>query len=132
MKLVANQSSPNCYLFCISAILDVKLMRELGCDAIIKIDTPEKFIIALTESLGKIREIRWCGLGECIHSTRNQHYSQPKNTVPPVLLKETKHSYQKEVRIVWESLDNKIEPVIIESFKASAFCKVVFDGEFHE
>lgn len=100
-------------------------------DTAVRISNSKLFFAALTEFLGAIKNIRWYGLGNCVYiAYRYEHFSKPKTS--PILVKEPRHSYQREVRLVWESLDPDIVPIVITSPKARSFCSLVSDEELQE
>ena len=128
--------SSNCYVYCLTYELNAESMTRMdeNYDTAVRILHPELFLAALTDSLhAVIKNIPMLTfkLGQCVYIYRDQHYSLP-NSVPPMLIKEPRHSYQKEVRLVWETLDAEIEPILIKSAKASSFCSIVSDEELQQ
>ncbi len=130
IKFVVTAS--NCYVYCLTYELNADSMTRMNYDTAVRILHPELFLEALTNALGAKTNIRWFGLGPCVYIHRDQHYSPASKSVPPMLIKEPRHSYQREVRLVWEALDAEIEPILITSPEASSFCSIVSDEELQQ
>ena len=134
IKGIQFQTAYNCYVCCLTYELDADSMKRMDedYDTAVRILHPELFLEALTNALGAKTNIRWFGLAPCVYIHRDQHYSPASKSVPPMLIKEPRHSYQREVRLVWETLDAEVEPFLIKGSKASAFCAIVSDQELQE
>lgn len=100
--------SPNCWLFCMSAILSARVMRSFkkGYDACVRIDYYHAFHGVVGEELARQGlvasnphwtpgEIFWCEYKE-----RTQHYLRD-DRLPAVMLKAPVYAEQQEVRFAY-------------------------------
>jgi len=106
-------NSPNLYIYSLSKEYSEITMKKLGYDACIEIINPSYFFLELNEILYYRKLIKQFAVSECIYQSRKMHHSKVKN-LHPVWIKDEYFSYQKEIRAVWEPVNEVILPKIIE------------------
>ena len=98
-------TSPNCWLFCTSARLSAKVMRDMDpdYDACVRIDHVALFGRIITTELlrqGLIAGYSSGRLVECVYRNRSMPY-QEDDGLSPVTLKDPSYAEQQEVRFVF-------------------------------
>ena len=127
-------NNDNCYVLCLSDTFDRNTMRQLGYDACIRIDNPKRFIDCISNSIRKLAKFELVDL--CEYQGRTLDHKLGRN-IPPVLLKDSRHSYQREVRIVWKAQHKNIKHIVKAFVGASQYCSlknnelITVADEFH-
>jgi len=119
-------SSNDLYIFSAAELFDEKIMRGLGYDACIKINNTSAFLSELTSSMKKLEliENKPTILGKCVYRDRREHFTK-ETKIHPALVKEPKHSYQKELRAIWVPSKYPIESMIINNEKAKKYIEII-------
>ena len=124
-----NETSPDCYVFSVTELLNPDAMREFGYDTAVKIITPNPFFKALTRCLMNERSIKpGFTFSKCVYTERAQHYSR-ENSIHPAFIKSPRYKYQQEVRAIWIPTETPIQPVVLECPQLRECCSLMSDAE---
>lgn len=113
-RIISNQSSPDCFTYCVSNIATKSTMRQFrGTDTCVEISDMYPFLIALTEIVKTVCPVQFSGFHQVSYANRDQKWNDEYEDIPPALIKEVRFAPQSEWRAVWNPLTNrKIEPII--------------------
>ena len=114
---------PDRYVFCASYDFDGSLIENGEYDACLKIVNPLAYFSAISQKLKN--RATWLGYGRCRYRSRIILGHQDHG-IEPSLIKENRYEYQKEVRAIWESRNEEIEPIIIKAKKLRYHCEVIY------
>lgn len=123
-----NETSANCYLYCLS--LSRNLLNQFqedtsGYDTVIEIFNPGKFILAITNSLNsKYSSINTCRSGLVEYRHRVQEFENESKTYP-IFIKEPRHKWQEEFRLVWNSDGQRTEPILLSCPDLKYFSQII-------
>ena len=122
--------SPNYYIFCASLSNEPSISDKLNrdypedkYDACVEITNLKNFVSEVSTAFSD--KAQFVGCLQCVYINRKYHYTK---TVPhPAVIKDSRYSYQKEVRLIWKPKDKlkHIEPeyFTIKSIKTNCqFC----------
>lgn len=113
-----NESNPNCYIYCTtSAFFSDTLHQAIkdGKEACVMITDPEQFFRDLSVH---IPEKRFTGTYPCLYGKRDYNLSfendqealRQLRSIPPALVKPSEHWPYREVRSIWESNEDTLQP----------------------
>lgn len=105
---------PDFFLYCVSKEASRDAMLRMGKDVCVKVEDAEAFFFELDAELR--RRLLVAGdpaVAECIYRPRRREYN-PADHDHPAVLKEPRHSYQAEVRGIWNPASRPIAPQIID------------------
>jgi hypothetical protein len=117
------QHSPNLYVFCASNVYDTRLHKDFDTNVCVKIESPEKFIQALTYALRQRAE--FVGFGKCRYMNKRL-VSPDKRDFNPAFIKEAKPEFakQREWRALWKPRSDIVEPFLTIS-DISRYCTMI-------
>ncbi len=96
--------APDCYVFCMTEVFDVEVMRRFGYDACLEITDPTRFFMQLSKAM---RPFAVFGSMEpCQYGTRYGFY-EDHTPIRPQILKPEELQHQREVRILWDPLEHR-------------------------
>ncbi|EAR56843.1 hypothetical protein SKA34_05165 [Photobacterium sp. SKA34] len=122
LTLEKPQTSPDFYIYCTTYEFDESAMRDFGYDSCVAIEQPENFLKCISKSL-KHKGL-YQGSYKCKYQSRRMPHDFDSG-VHPALIKENEYSYQKEVRSIWLSTKDNIQPIIIKSKKIKKYCRII-------
>lgn len=129
VPLGVHELSPNCYIYCTSYTFDRDLMKKMNSndpyDACIKISNPKNFFLCLADTLHD--EVGVSTFGKCVYFDRFEEYNGG-NGLHTQMLKSPRFSYQDEVRMIFDPIDENVkltEKKIVISKEAVKYCTLL-------
>lgn len=124
----ATQQSPDFFIYSVSDVFNVHIMRKLcrdyhtTYDACVRIIDPNAFINAVSKLFKDKGHYETSAYIQYMDRTR--HY---KDLTPhPALIKEPKFEYQKEIRSIWSPVITTAIPEIIEAEEIKQYCQIIY------
>ena len=120
-------NSPDCYILCLSRVLDRAVAAGLSnqCsetyDACIEVVDVDGLLRAISEKIHALA--RFEGIAPCVYGSRRRRYDEPE--VHPALLKDPHYSYQSEVRAFWSPTRGVPEPLFVEIEDSAGLLRMV-------
>ena len=129
----ATQQSPNLYIYSVSDVFNVHIMRKLcqdydtKYDACVRINDPKSFIMAVSKLFND--KGRYEVSAYCQYMSRTRHYKDQSSH--PALIKEPKYKYQKEIRCVWSpTTSEQISSEMIQVNEIKLLCEIIYTDAF--
>jgi len=115
VKIIRNQSTPNCFIYCVSDVLSKTVMSEFeGADSCIEIADMQWFIEELTDILNSVHPVAFVEFNSVEYTSRKSVWHPEYENMHPAWIKDPSYSKQREWRLMWNSLiGGPISPVII-------------------
>lgn len=114
---------PDTYVYCLSKVLDPKVMRAFNADAAIQIHRPMDFFLALTRHLRRKLKITAYFFGSCGYQERIGSLQDTPR--PALFIKDPGYAYQQEVRLAWLPDRLPISPVVTRCKALTQFVSLV-------
>ena len=117
-----DHEAPDAFVYCVTAIMDHRAMRDFGADTCVEITNPKRFFEELDHVLRTRHLVGESVTAPCFYGERRRHIITDGN-LHPAFLKPPRYAYQREIRVVWEARQPPIGPIIVESLPASQYLR---------
>jgi len=110
-----SQDSADCYIYCMSKKFDDKLYEKFKTNVCVKINSPYKFINAISITL-RGYNANFVQLSECKYGERKQQYGV-HDDYHSSIIKPIFHKLDEEVRSIWgpnKRRNNYLKPLVIK------------------
>jgi hypothetical protein len=121
---------PDSYIYCISKVLDTKVMQAFNAEVAVQIHEPMEFFKVLTRHLRQRFGITAYFFGSCGYRKRIGSIQAPP--WPLLFIKDPKYAYQREVRFAWLPPALPIHSVVIRCRTLTQFVSLAEDDATHK
>lgn len=113
--------SKDCYVFCMTAVPQFDALEGYG-DTCVEILDIWSFLCAISQKLGDKAELD--GYYYCVYGPRFTE-TGTENNVHPALIKYHSRKEEKEVRALWRTNEEAIEPEILQIDGIGQYCRII-------
>lgn len=132
-SVTSKEESRDLYIYSMTESLLPEAAREMGYDSCILIRHPTAFLSSIDNALRLVADLQdGFHVQGCVYVSRTQLYSLEHGVMPalqhqahPAVIKDTRYSYQREVRAIWEPKNPSIQPIILKCPQAIEYCELI-------
>ena len=132
-SFTSREESKDLYIYSMTDSFVPEAAQSLRYDSCILIQHPSKFLSCLDKALRQVADLQHdFHVERCVYVSRAQLHSLEHGVVPalkhqahPAVIKDTRYSYQREVRAIWEPRDSAGRPIILKCPQAIEYCELL-------